>query len=1036
MKILPTHDIVNFFPDFFLSLHFSGSEGEDDTSSVANSLEKEGEKDVPCKRARSSSLSSDSQSEEDEPMDTKEEEKASSPPRGSVAVSPPNTTVLADTEVKNPDKNLIGKEEEVNSPLNATAHSQDKDDSKSRTLDVKLITQVPVIESFQSSYKSTDLGIDLSQKRCESAQSIRSETDQPLDLSLKPSRGVKPKIIKKENVFQSSRPLSPELSSSLASLEKKFGDGAFRFEGLGSKLSTSVKPKMLERFNTSAFRNALFGLPVPSTKNFAEKSLKSNIPLSSSSSSPKVPAQSNLKHQLINNNNKEKETINSEPIKHTDFECSCKKVFKTLYELSVHMQETGHTPNNNKSTSYMEYPKLVRGQDMWLNQGMEQTRQILCCMMCSESFKSLPELTVHMMQTRHYANIVSTEGRAGKTHKCSSYCDKCVEDQSVFKCKVCADIFTDMEGLANHMITSGHHKKQASKANDEKEHGKSSKEFKKSAVNGNSLKPVLNSGTVAALLENKQTSSTYRFPDDDDNSNSESTSLVDSEPESSSDANRIRCENCNEKIETCKFVEHVRKCIKTKPCVLDTFKAGLRSPEKDFNSTNSFHRIKKEKSLSNDNNNKKNNDRLTPSEMRTSHTRKTQSPSSPHSYNNSIPESSPKQALVDYPFDVGGSALKAMESFIERSFTPSKPKKSRNRSHSSHVYPPVYNMDYCAGLNNRPLASLEKLQSSFIKAASNNKVEQVAPDSTASETGAAPSGVVKHEGQSEIRHQSVIKKTHIKHFRPVKSIRPPVSSDENEDEAYNGDDDDSKPESCKKEIVCKVEKKNSSSPVSTKSDGTVDEASQLEPKEEKYVCDTSSDISSSKSALESLQGLVYSHSFATEHPLDSLQRLIHTTNAHTSYTKSDAVVTVMPSTSTSSGSLAASMPGTVILVNPIVTVLPQSSPGSTTQVQITIPDNVASSPDPSKSGPKSSGGESDSEGGGEFCCQACSRTFVSKGSYRYHLSRCHLSSVKKYGFKEAFNMSPYVYLPLDHTAKFSKYYKMANELANKSKNSE
>jgi hypothetical protein len=69
----------------------------------------------------------------------------------------------------------------------------------------------------------------------------------------------------------------------------------------------------------------------------------------------------------------------------------------------------------------------------------------------------------------------------------------------------------------------------------------------------------------------------------------------------------------------------------------------------------------------------------------------------------------------------------------------------------------------------------------------------------------------------------------------------------------------------------------------------------------------------------------------------------------------------------------------------------------------------------------------------EYKCAACSRRFASKGSYRYHLSRCHLSSVKKYGIKEAFNMSPYVYLPLDHTAKFTKYYQMAQELASKGK---
>ncbi len=40
--------------------------------------------------------------------------------------------------------------------------------------------------------------------------------------------------------------------------------------------------------------------------------------------------------------------------------------------------------------------KLVRGQDVWLGKGQEQTRQILKCMWCGQSFPSLADLTVHM----------------------------------------------------------------------------------------------------------------------------------------------------------------------------------------------------------------------------------------------------------------------------------------------------------------------------------------------------------------------------------------------------------------------------------------------------------------------------------------------------------------------------------------------------------------------------------------------------------------------------------------------------------------
>jgi hypothetical protein len=54
--------------------------------------------------------------------------------------------------------------------------------------------------------------------------------------------------------------------------------------------------------------------------------------------------------------------------KYTIHRCSCQKSFGTLYALSAHLQETGHVPGSSKQTSLMDYPKLVRGQDMWLNQ--------------------------------------------------------------------------------------------------------------------------------------------------------------------------------------------------------------------------------------------------------------------------------------------------------------------------------------------------------------------------------------------------------------------------------------------------------------------------------------------------------------------------------------------------------------------------------------------------------------------------------------------------------------------------------------------
>lgn len=92
---------------------------------------------------------------------------------------------------------------------------------------------------------------------------------------------------------------------------------------------------------------------------------------------------------------------------------------------SSHSHQVGSNAHNNSSNSSMSHSKsdlnlliketmplprkLVRGQDVWLGKGAEQTRQILKCMWCGQSFRSLAEMTSHMQQTQHYTNIISQE---------------------------------------------------------------------------------------------------------------------------------------------------------------------------------------------------------------------------------------------------------------------------------------------------------------------------------------------------------------------------------------------------------------------------------------------------------------------------------------------------------------------------------------------------------------------------------------------------------------------------------------------------
>uniref|UniRef100_A0A0X3PQJ2 C2H2-type domain-containing protein n=1 Tax=Schistocephalus solidus TaxID=70667 RepID=A0A0X3PQJ2_SCHSO len=91
----------------------------------------------------------------------------------------------------------------------------------------------------------------------------------------------------------------------------------------------------------------------------------------------------------------------------TAFMCSCGEDFDSLYVFTLHMKNTGHKPRSSQPDR--DIPKLVRGQDMWINSETEQTREILRCMRCNQSFRSLPELTMHMMKTNHYSEIVYSD---------------------------------------------------------------------------------------------------------------------------------------------------------------------------------------------------------------------------------------------------------------------------------------------------------------------------------------------------------------------------------------------------------------------------------------------------------------------------------------------------------------------------------------------------------------------------------------------------------------------------------------------------
>ncbi|KAJ8942380.1 hypothetical protein NQ318_011727 [Aromia moschata] len=236
----------------------------------------------------------------------------------------------------------------------------------------------------------------------------------------------------------------------------------------------------------------------------------------------------------------------------------CKQSFPSLAAMTTHMKEAKHcgpqisSPSNtNTSTSStnstkpnqsdlnmliketMPLPrKLVRGQDVWLGKGAEQTRQILKCMWCGQSFRSLAEMTSHMQQTQHYTNIISqeqiiswrsTDDTKGGSSGGSSGPNPPPGGASshvsaVLTCKVCDQAFSSLKELSNHMVKNSHYK----------EH------------------------IMRKLLELERAQHEFK--------NGDNGSFIEKMRDPTG-AGRITCEKCGNKIETSLFVDHIRQCV-------------------------------------------------------------------------------------------------------------------------------------------------------------------------------------------------------------------------------------------------------------------------------------------------------------------------------------------------------------------------------------------------------------------------------------------------------------------------------------------
>ncbi|XP_043469038.1 protein tiptop-like isoform X2 [Leptopilina heterotoma] len=300
----------------------------------------------------------------------------------------------------------------------------------------------------------------------------------------------------------------------------------------------------------------------------------------------------------------------------------CKQSFPTLAAMTTHMKEAKHCGvnmpvpppsvshhqnisiappqhqpqtstsggNNGTSTPSKQSPselnlliketmplprKLVRGQDVWLGKGAEQTRQILKCMWCGQSFRSLAEMTSHMQQTQHYTNIISQEqiiswkssddskgsgstgggvgggtggpggplGSGSGPHGGGSGPGAGATSShvsAVLTCKVCDQAFSSLKELSNHMVKNSHYKEHIMRSITESGgRRRQTREKRKKSL------------PVRKLLELERAQNEFK---NGDTGASIGHSL-------SKHAGRITCEKCGDKIETTIFVEHIRQCI-------------------------------------------------------------------------------------------------------------------------------------------------------------------------------------------------------------------------------------------------------------------------------------------------------------------------------------------------------------------------------------------------------------------------------------------------------------------------------------------
>ncbi|XP_059421162.1 teashirt homolog 3-like [Carassius carassius] len=102
------------------------------------------------------------------------------------------------------------------------------------------------------------------------------------------------------------------------------------------------------------------------------------------------------------------------------FQCKiCSASYDTLLDLTVHMNETDHYRDDNleSASKCAKSWSKPRKRSLLEMEGKEDAEKVLRCMYCGHSFESLQDLSVHMIKTKHYQKVPLREPRTAISAK-------------------------------------------------------------------------------------------------------------------------------------------------------------------------------------------------------------------------------------------------------------------------------------------------------------------------------------------------------------------------------------------------------------------------------------------------------------------------------------------------------------------------------------------------------------------------------------------------------------------------------------------